>query len=702
MSRSDDFLIELYTEEIPSFYQINQIEDWKETLQKILIQNLLEFHSISISGTSRRIYVLIHQLKEIQKSVEKKIKGPSENVCLKNGQPTNALLGFAKKAGVEFDKIIYEEIDGGKYATALSTEGGGNAMEILPGIFESLIKNQSFPRTMKWSNLPLTYARPIISYTVQYGTEKRQFNGGIWDIISYSKNPRGHFILGPDEIIISYASEYENLLQVAGITVNHKKRRDSIVEMLDSKRQTSQVIKNKKLLDEVNFLVEKPCVIRASFPREFLEMPDVVILSEMEDHQRYFGLQDENGKLINDFLIVANANEDNHTGIENIRKGNEKVLRARLSDGSYFFREDRKKKLADRVDDLKRIVFHEGMGNLYDKKERLKKIALILKEYIYPDVNREVLLRTCDLCKADLTTHLVYEFDHLQGQIGSIYAQFDNEGEETVSAIFEHYLPRNVNDKFPEKPLGVLLSVSDKLDNIISGHILGKQPTSSQDPLGLRRQTLYIIDMLIQNKISMPLESILKPVLELYNDYKPGTSGLLPVLKEFFKGRLSTIFEKDRFDKKLINAALGTENDNLYELHLKLTSMRLFKEDENFLLMMAAFKRMNNIVSDFLVKNPGETKTADVNEKLFSQPQEKRLLEIALTLSEMIKNSGYQGKYTYDEIFRFLASVKKDIDDFFDNVMVMHDDNLTRINRLSLLRKSVTVLKSMMNIELLQ
>jgi len=715
---ADTFLFELYTEEIPSFYQIRAISDWRDKLAKLLKDNLLEFSHVETGGTSRRIYTIIHQLKPVQISERKKIKGPPQELCLKDGQPTSALAGFSKKADVEIQDVRFESWDGKMYATAEINTGGKAIDEILPALFENLIKTQAFVRSMRWGSDSIVYARPVIHYLAQYGTKTLTFNSGIWDKIKPAEKPSGHFILGPAKVDLQNSAQYVEAMGKAGILVNPETRKQKIQQMLTTSAGEDAIIMNTSLLDEVNFLVEKPVVIRGSFPHEFLEMPDIVILSEMEEHQKYFGLMrnasgtggvDVKSRLSNEFLIVANGDAKDAQALDNIRRGNEKVLRARLSDGSYFFQEDRKKKLIDRVDDLKRMVFHEGMGTVYDKKERIKAIAILLKKEISPALNDAKIARACDLIKADLTTHLVYEFDHLQGNIGSIYAEKDGEDSEVVSAIAEHYLPRNVNDTFPQTQMGILLSIVDKFDNIISGYILGKQPTASQDPLGLRRQTLYIIEMLIQNKINLPLVQTIEKILSVYKSFKFDKTVLVKDIQEFFMGRLATIFEKEGFDRKLINAALGTQSDHIFELYLKLDSLRTLKEDANFLSMMAAFKRMNNIIEDFLAKTSGsDEKSAllkslkgEVNSALFELPQEKRLYEIAREIKHKSGSTSGIDRKEYEEVFTYLASVKTDVDHFFDNVMVMHQDEKIRLNRLSILHQAVEAVKTLINIEML-
>ncbi|MES0491884.1 MAG: glycine--tRNA ligase subunit beta [Leptospirales bacterium] len=713
MANSDSYLFELYTEEIPAFYQIQAVEDWEEKVAGLADEYLLTYKKIQVGATPRRIFVLIDSLEEKQSTKKNKLKGPPKAICFKDGSASPALKGFSQKAGVEVDAVGFEEQGGKEYATVEIEEGGEPVENILPGIFEKLIQEQKFPKTMRWGNLELRYARPILSYYSQYGNKKTNFSGGIWDIIPASDSLTGLFYTENNSLPLTNAGDYINTMKDAGVLVDPTVREEQIVKLLKKNAGSKTPIISSSLLKEVNFLVENPHVIQCKFEEEILELPDILILSEMEEHQRYFALRESNGSLSNEFLVVVNG-ERQKDADKNIGLGNERVLRARLSDGAYFFHEDRKTSLGDRVKDLDGIVFQQKMGTMTDKKERLKAIAstFIAFSGFGKNLKENIITRAGDLAKVDLTTLLVYEFDHLQGEIGAIYARLDGEDELVVNAIREHYLPKNQDDDYPESELGIVFSIAEKIDNLVSGFICGKAPKATQDPLGLRRQTLYLIEIFIQNKIHLSFRSWLQELLKIYDT---GKEEFAAPVWDFVCGRIATIFEKEGFDKKLIQAGIQTESDDLYDIYMKMSALRHLKEDENFNLLMVAFRRMNNIVNDYFTKNKDaseaqkgemdEIRSGNINSALFKTEEEKKLYECSEELSRKLAANLDGGEKTteqYEAIFQYLAAMKGDVDIFFDKVMVMDEDTTVRNNRLSLLHKMVSNVKKLMDVSRLQ
>ena len=485
-----------------------------------------------------------------------------------------------------------------------------------------------------------------------------------------------------------------------------------------------------------------------SFSKDFLKLPDIVTITEMQEHQRYFPLENikskdaknKGNKLANQFLIVFEARMNlkrSDQSIQNIRSGNERVLASRLSDGMFFFNEDRKKTLFECVEQLKNITYQEGLGNIFDKKERLKQVTALLIEHSYLNLAhfgyqkeyQEDLERACDLAKADLTTNLVYEFDSLQGKIGSIYAHLDGEKPEVCQAIYEHYLPRYQGDEYPKSYMGIIISLADKFDHLICSFLMGREPTATHDPLGIRRQTIYIIEIIIQNKITLKVLTFLEAVFQVYmrlfdqskerNKLDISSKELQEKIWNFFRGRFATIFEKKGFDKKLIRASLFTQDDNIGELYFKLLALTNLQKAQEFSDIMLVFKRMNNIVEGYLEKNPHfseKTLNDQVNENLLQQEEEKNLYSFAKKLKNLIQetsshhnkknqNGNNKEKNTqkiYESIFSSLAGSKKIVDSFFDHVMVMHEDEKIKMNRLALLQYITTPVKILFNLKNLQ
>jgi glycyl-tRNA synthetase beta chain len=572
---------------------------------------------------------------------------------------------------------------------------------VLPALIHDLVAGVKFPRSMHWADLTNVYARPIAGYFTKYGTKELVFGENELLNTILSSIPfrpvRGHSILDVKPIVVDSSDQYVKALASHSIIVDTAERKKTIAKLLEdaASNENLTLIENDALLDEVNFLVERPGVVAGSFSADYLRLPDGVILSEMNQHQRYFGLRDKNGKLSNKFLIVANANTTNPTAQTNIRTGNERVLRARLSDGAFFYDEDLKRPLADRVDDLKQIVFHEGLGTYREKVDRMAEFARLISGN---SQNTDELLMAARLAKADLTTALVYEFDHLQGEIGSVYAAHGAVSGNIVAAIYEHYLPRFQGDALPASRLGALISLADKWDNALAAFVLGKEPTASQDPFAVRRQTLYIIQILVAQKIRLPLAQFVEQSLAVYALTKPISANETKTITEkviqFFKGRLVTIFESEGFDKKLTRAAIFSGSDDAYDLFARASALRDIaqKDRASFDGLLAAFKRMANISKE---ADPN----AKVNAQLLETEQEKQLYQFALHLQEMTGKTGEDLLGYYNGIFAKFASGKPTVDDFFAHVMVNHEDSKIRANRLALVTYTIATVKNLLDLE---
>ncbi len=688
-----DFLFELYTEEIPASYQESLIDQWEKSIRNVLKNEGLQFESLETGGTPRRLFVFISGLQDSQPVREAELKGPPKSACFTtDGNATPALEGFAARAGIDWQKVEFREFGKAEYAYALSKTGGKKSTEILAIEIARLMEVAKTPRKMRWGSNTFEYARPVLSYTAMYGNKTICFPElDSFGTISCSSTIRGHLIYGPRSISLSSPLEYFTALRDLGIPVRHAERREEIRSALlakaDSLGLAAQI--EESLLSEVTFLVERPSVVDASFDPAFLEMPEAVAISEMQQHQRYFPMREKSGKLSNRFLIVSNSDTQNGETEKNVRQGNQRVLRARLEDGSFFFREDRKCSLFSRVEDLRSIVYMDGYGTMYDKAERLGTLAQYLRELAKLTVDQQKLERASWLCKADLTTALVYEFDHLQGEIGSEYARLDKEDDSIAAAIAGHYLPRFQGDSIPADSISRLISIADKMDNIVAGFLSGKQPTSSQDPLALRRQALYTIEIIVHSEWRFSFRQALAKALSLL----PGGTDpkWIDEIYDFMLGRMATIFEKSGISKKMIRAGIANASDDITVLYKKLMSLSGLssRDPAMFEELIGGFTRMVNIIAD----TSGETA---VKAEAFLHPSENRLYEFSARLQSLVESS--RASAEYDEVFSELASAKSDVDAFFDNVMVMHEDLFIRQNRLALLRAVVEPVRSIIEL----
>ncbi|MBX3721178.1 MAG: glycine--tRNA ligase subunit beta [Turneriella sp.] len=698
MQTADTLLFELATEEIPAAYQKNLHADWEKRLPQLLKATALPYKEIKIFATARRAAFLVSGIAERGEDVTETLQGPAKSVALgADGKPSPALVGFAKKAGIAPEQVEFKDSGKGMYATATVTRTGKSLREALPKLLHELISGFRFPRSMRWGDLPTAYARPIAGYFLQYGkTEWDLQPEALKDTVLefIAKRPvRGHFILDKNPIVIADAAAYAETLSAAQILVTAKLRRERIAQLLAdaAAAEKLQLVENAALLDEVNYLVERPAVVVGSFSADYLRLPDGVILSEMNQHQRYFGLRDAAGKLSNKFLIVANAEISSPAALKNIREGNERVLRARLSDGAFFYDEDLKRPLADRVDDLKQIVFHEGLGTYREKVDRIGEFACLFDAKSFPEAT---LKQAAHLVKADLTTALVFEFDHLQGEIGTVYARRSGLAEDICAAIQDHYLPRFQGDDLPKTRLGALLSLADKWDNMLAAFVLGKEPTASADPFAIRRQSLYIIQILVAEKISLSLENLISASLKIYAGYrklseteiKENTAKVL----QFFKARLVTIFESEGFDKKLTRAAIFSGSDDAYDLFTRAAALKDISEKDKagFEALLSAFKRMANITAD--------TKTAaSVDAALFAEAEEIALFTFAGKLHDLVAKPVRE----YRAIFAEFAAGKPTVDAFFNKVMVNHEKAEIRNNRLALLQHTLAAVRNLIALE---
>ena len=699
---AETLLFELATEEIPAAYQKNAWADWQKRLPVLLKATGLAHGEVNVYATARRLAFTVNAISEKGEDVTETLQGPAKSAALDSaGKPTPALIGFAKKAGIEPEKVAFVESAKGAYASATVTRAGKTLRSVLPGLIQELAGTVKFPRSMRWADLANIYARPVAGYFALYGKTEWKFethelqNTILCDIPF--RPVRGHFILDTKPVAVGGAEDYTSALAKHQILAEVNLRRSTIADLLHRAAAAEKLalIENAALLDEVNFLVERPEVVIGSFSADYLRLPDGVILSEMNQHQRYFGMRDAAGRLSNRFLIVANANTADAKAAKNIREGNERVLRARLSDGAFFYDEDLKRPLTERVEDLKQIVFHEGLGTYREKVDRIAEFATLMAGN---SQNAETILQASRLAKADLTTALVYEFDHLQGEIGSVYAAHAGIAGEIVAAIHEHYLPRFQGDSLPASPLGALISLADKWDNALAAFVLGKEPTASQDPFAVRRQTLYIIQILVAQKMRLSLQQLIADSLAIYARLKPvdakTTAEIAAKVVQFFKGRLVTIFESEGFDKKLTRAAVFSGGDDAYDLFARASALRAIAEKDraSFDALLAAFKRMANISKEADAK-------VTVKATEFTTEQEKHLFAFAEALH---KRSGIQSAdllQHYTEIFAEFAAGKPTVDEFFTHVMVNHEDAAIRTNRLALVTYTIGAVKNLLDLE---
>lgn len=701
---SDLFVFELSTEEIPASYQEKAYELIGKVLTKSLKESELSFESFESFATPRRLGFIIQNAEPFTPESKEELKGPPKSFCFdEQGKATPALLGFAKKVKIDLDVISFKTESGKEYATASVTKGGIAIEQVISQSLQAFLSQIQFPKTMRWGSGKCEYPRPILGYWSAYGSASITLDfQGAYQSLSRLKHLRVGF-RSEDRISPTSAHDYLESMERLGIILNPGLRKNKIKEQLAevSRLTSNQPDIDESLLKEVAYLVENPVVLEGIFENEFLKIPEPVIVSEMKEHQRYFP-QYKDGQITNQFLIVANKPLDcSEQYFSYVKRGNERVLRARLSDGAFFFREDQKVSLLDRVDKLKSILYLDGFGSLYDKCARVAGLAGYLEPFFHQSMglDEKAIKETAFLIKADLTTQMVFEFDHLQGEIGEIYAIDQGLPEPVCKAIREHYLPRRQGDSLPETNTGALFALADKLDNLFIGFCSGNKPTSSHDPMGLRRQLLYAIEIIVKFELSFNLEEALNvfwvqlgeksanvyqsPEV-LFNDFWP-----------FVQGRLKTVFEKSGFSPQMIRAGLNTSNtpDLLY-LHEKLSALLSISNSGNqFSDMMATFVRMKNLVSNDKQRD-GNNK---VDKSLFQKTEEQNLFGFSTELNNAAEHAS--GKRDLEQVFKKLADGKTIVDAFFDNVMVNDPDPTLQMNRIALLKHVLAPVEKIIQLE---
>ena len=670
-----DLLFEIGAEEIPAGFMPNILGQLKQLAETKLNDAHLPFESIETYGTPRRLALIVKGLADASAEISERHKGPSASIAYDaDGNATKAAIGFARGKGLDVADLVVE--DG--YIYAETKTAGVPAKDIVSEMLPQLITGLNFPKSMHWGNLDAKFVRPVRWLVALLDEEVIPVE---FATVKSGNVTRGHRFLGADEITIKNASSYVDTLKENFVMVDQDARRELISKQLHdmAASKNASIVWDDDLLEEINYLVEWPTALCGGFEESYLALPDAAIITPMKDHQRYFPLVDQDGKLLPMFLTVRNGSDHS---IEVVQAGNERVLRARLDDAKFFFNEDRKKPLIDRQDGLTKIVFQEGLGNLADKTERLLKLGRVFgKECGLHEDAAVVLERATELAKTDLTTGMVTEFTELQGVMGKEYALLDGESPEVAEAIFEQYLPRFAGDVLPQTEAGKVLSIIDKVDNIVATFSRGLIPTGSQDPYALRRQTIGILNILLGSEWNISLRPIFKASMELLNVPAEKQDELLGQVEEFFTLRLKNIFLDREVPYHVIDLLLSNNELSVADAEGLVNALLANRIDENVELVQA-YTRMYNLVKD--VEYTG------VNSDLLKEDAEKALFEAASKASEASSAAWEAGDY--DAVVAVPATLVPAINKFFEDVMVMDKDEAIKANRLQLVRLAYSVM----------
>ena len=668
-----DYLFEIGTEEMPAHVVTRSVNQLADRTRKFLKENGLSFKDIKTFSTPRRLTILVEDLAEKQEDIDEVKKGPAKKIAQDaDGNWTKAAQGFARGQGVSVDDIYFEELKGTEYAYVHIQKEGKKASDILLGMSD-IIKAMTFPTKMRWDSNDFEFVRPIHWLVSLYGNDVIPVK--ILDITAGRKT-EGHRFLG-DSVVLANANDYEDALKNQFVIVDAKERKDMIVHQINDlvAKNNWQVKEDKNLLEEVTNLVEYPTVFAGSFDEKYLQIPDEVLITSMKDNQRYFEVYDEDGKLINYFIAVRNGNKDY---LDNVISGNEKVLVARLDDAQFFYDEDRKYPLSHFVDKMKNVSFHDKIGSMAEKMERVQIIGNYLAKRWNLDENVvSDFDRASELYKFDLVTQMVGEFAELQGVMGMHYARLAGENEEVAVAIKEHYMPATAEGPLPETTVGSLLSIADKLDTIITFFGAGMIPTSSNDPYALRRYAYGIVRILLNQKWSLPFNAVLPEIVDLINGKTPAK---LPKAGEedeeialFIRDRIKQYLQKNNFKYDIIDAVLASSQQDPSQILAAANVLQLHHDDEEFKPVVESLTRIDNILKK--AKFNGQV---EVNEELFDDNSEKELFAGVQNLQEIEELA---------DLYQGFVQLQPVIDQYFETNMIMAKDENVKNNRLAQLSK---------------
>ncbi|PSL45014.1 glycyl-tRNA synthetase beta chain [Salsuginibacillus halophilus] len=669
---SKPFLLEVGMEEMPARFVPDAMTQLEEAAAEWLKSRRLTYERVQSYATPRRLALLIDGLAEMQEDVVEEARGPAEKIALDdNGEWTKAALGFARGQGVAPEQLEIKDTDAGRYVFASIERKGRPAAELLPEM-KTVITSLSFPKNMRWGHYSLRFVRPIHWIVALYGSEVIPFE--ITDVatnrVTYGHRPLG----GRREL--EEASKYREELLSEHVIVDPVERKEAIRKQLVmiEQEQGWKIPADEALLDEVTHLVEYPTALYGSFTESFLEIPEEVLITSMKEHQRYFPVQDENDKLLPYFITVRNGD---HEHLDNVRKGNEKVLHARLADAAFFYREDLKLAPDEAVKQLDSIVHHENIGTMGDKVRRTKKLTERFNNLLeVEEPTAEEAVRTAEIAKFDLVTLMVDEFSELQGLMGEKYALEAGETPAVASAINEHYSPRHSDDTPAESTPGAIVACADKLDTIVTSFAIGLIPTGSQDPYALRRQAAGVVQTVMTHRWPQALEVmideavqvVLQEGLQTENEQK-----LKEELLDFFRLRLKNELTEAGIRYDIIDAVLAHAPGRLDVLLEKAELLQAKTLDAAFKREVEAFSRVNNIAKK------AEGLTGEVQPEHFEKEEEKALYNAYHELEELPQLlSDHHTKQAYEQ----LANLAPVIDQYFEEVMVMAEEEAVRHNRL--------------------
>ncbi len=668
-----ELLLEIGTEEIPAEFMPKVQVDMDAMIRKELAAARIAHGAVKVMATPRRLVLIVSEVAEKQEDQLIEKIGPAKRVSFdEQGNPTKAALGFAKGQGVDFSEIEILSTDKGEYICARKTVLGVETKTILAEMLPRFILGIPFKKSMRWKDLSIRFARPIHWIVALFGIEVIPFR---LENIASGKKTCGHRFMSPGFFMVKDAHDFLRHLKENYVIIDPQERRKIIVQEAEraARKVGGKPVFLEELLEEVTYLVEYPTAVCGTFDREFLNLPKDVLITTMVEHQKYFPVVDEGGNLLPHFVTINNTLAHKP---EVVARGNQKVIRARLSDARFFFQEDQKVSLDDHLKKLKKVVFHSQLGTSEDKVARFRQLAGWLADKINPALRADVE-RAATLAKADLETQMVYEFPSLQGIMGREYALIGCEKATVATAIYEHYLPTAAGGKLPATDIGAIVSIADKTDTIAGFFGINQPPTGTADPFALRRQALGILNILLDKQYPVALPELVNESLGILADkLKKTREEVLTDILEFFKGRFENMLISQDHPYDLVDAVLSQGISNVVVCLEKVRAMEAFRKHPDFEPLMIAFKRVCNIIKNIDVAGA-------IDPAVFETDAEKGLYEAYLGIRD--KTMALVEKRDFGAALAEIARLRGPVDAFFESVMVMAEDENVRRNRLSLL-----------------
>jgi glycyl-tRNA synthetase beta chain len=674
-------LLEIGTEEIPAGYIEPALKALGANLSKKLTNARIDHGQSKLLGTPRRLAILLEDVASKQKSISTEMIGPPAKIGFDpNGKPTVAAEKFAEKVGLPLEKIKIKQTPKGDYLSAKKSERGLATGTILKAILPEVILSTPFPKSMRWADLDINFARPIHFINALLGERLISFKVG--DVKS-GRYTAGHYFMHPAKIKLFNTDQYLEALRSAHVFVDIDERKKLVEAEVNrcARKAEGQVLPDAELLDTVTNLVEQPVAVVGRFEDKFLELPDEVLITSMREHQKYFAVTDAQGKLKPCFIAVNNTTAKD---MDLVAQGHERVIRARLEDGLFFYRLDLENSLEDSAQKLSGVLFQAQLGTMYEKTIRIRALSEYLAEEIGGPANlKQHASRAALLCKADLVCEVVGEFPKLQGVMGRIYAAVAKEPGDVAPAIEEHYRPTSSGGKLPETATGAILSIADKIDSICGCFSVGLVPTGASDPYALRRQGIGIIQIILDQQLDISLKALIDTSTQGFKE--KSNRDLAAVSDEvysFLQNRIVHLLAEEGHSKDVITAVAGVAADSVVDVWKRVAALEQLKSQPDFEPLAIAFKRVVNIIkkSDMPL---AEGKRPEVSEDLFAHESEGALLSafkrVELKVSESIASGAYE------QALVDIATLRGPVDDFFEGVLVNTDDEKIRSNRYALL-----------------